>query len=219
MAYLMTNYEVSQRRACEVVRAPRSVVRYQHRRPDDATLRARLKELASERRRFGYRRLNQMLKREGTAVNLKKVRRLYAEERLQVKRRKGRKKASGTRAALVIPQAPDQCGSLDVLSDVFAFGRRFRVFAVIDDLSAECLCLVSSTSLSGLRAGRKLDRIIAARGRPAMTVSDNGTAFTSMAKQIEWHSIAPGKPMQNAFIESFNARLRGELLNERVSRP
>ncbi len=88
-------------------------------------MRARLKDLASERRRFGYRRLNQMLKREGTVVNLKKVRRLYAEERLQVKRRKGRKKASGTRAPLVIPQAPNQRWSLDFVSDVFAFGRRF----------------------------------------------------------------------------------------------
>lgn len=138
MAYLVTTYEVSQRRACEVVRAPRSMVRYRHRRPADAALRNRLKDLASERRRFGYRRLNQMLKREGTVVNLKKVRRLYAEERLQVRRRKGRKKASGTRAPLVIPQAPDQRWSLDFVSDVFAFGRRFRVLAVIDDFSAEC---------------------------------------------------------------------------------
>lgn len=112
MAYLVTTYEVSQRRACEVVRAPRRMVRYRHRRPDDATLRTRLKDLASERRRFGYRRLNQMLRREGTVVNLKKIRRLYAEERLQNRRRKGRKKASGTRAPLVIPQDPDQRRSL-----------------------------------------------------------------------------------------------------------
>jgi len=106
------------------------MVRYRHRRPDDADLRNRLKDLVSEHRRFGYCRLNQMLKREGTVVNLKKVRRLYAEERLQVKRRKGRKKASGTRAPLVIPQAPDQRWSLDFVSDVLAFGRRFRVTAV-----------------------------------------------------------------------------------------
>ena len=223
MAYLVTTYEVSQRRACEVVRAPRSMVRYRHRRPDDAALRARLKDLASERRRFGYRRLNQMLKREGTVVNLKKVRRLYAEARLQVRRRKGRKKASGTRAPLVIPQAPNQRWSLDFVSDVFAFGRRFRVLAVIDDFSAECLCLVADTSISGLRVGRELDRIIAARKRPAMIVSDNGTEFTSMAilrwsqeQQVDWHYIAPGKPQQNAFIESFDARLRDELLNEAV---
>lgn len=131
VAYLMTNYEASQRRACEVVRAPRSVIHYQHRCPDNATLRARLKELANERRRFGSRRLNQMLNREETALNLKKVRRLYAEERLQVKRRKGRKKASGTRAPLVIPQAPNQRRPLDVVSDVFTFGRRFTVMTAI----------------------------------------------------------------------------------------
>ncbi len=220
MAYLVTTYEVSQRRACEVERASRSMVRYRHRRPDDAALRARLKDLANERRRFGYRRLNQMLKREGTMVNLKKVRRLYSKERLQVKRRKGRKKASGTRAPLVIPQAPNQRWSLDFVFDVFAFGRRFRVLAVIDDFSAECLCLVADTSLSGLRVGRELDRIIADRKRPAMIVSDNSTEFTSMAilrwaqeQQIEWLYIAPGKPTDNAFIEAFNSKFRSECLN------
>jgi len=164
-----------------------------------------------------------MLKQEGTRVMLKKVRRLYAEERLQVKRRKDRKKASGTRAPLVIPQAPDQRWSLDLVSDVFALGRRFRVLAVIDDFSDECQRVVADTSNSGLRVGRELDRVIASRKRPAMMVSDNGTELTSMAilrwsqeQQIEWHCIAPGKPQQNGFIESFNARLRDESLNETV---
>jgi putative transposase len=197
------------------------MVRYRHRRPDDAELRGRLKELASERRRFGYRRLNQMLKREGTRVSLKKIRRLYAEERLQVKVRRGRKKATGTRAAMTIPQEPNQRWSLDFVSDVFAHGRRFRVLAVVDDFTAECLCLVADTSLSGLRVARELDTAIAARKAPVMIVSDNGTELTSMAilrwsreRHVEWHYIAPGKPQQNAFIESFNARLRDELLNE-----
>ncbi len=171
MAYLITTYEVSQRR-----RVKSSEPQKRDPLPAPAAGRCRLarplKDLASERRRFGYRRLNQMLKREGTVVNLKKVRRLYAEERLQVKRRKGRKKASGTRAPLVIPQAPNQRWSLDFVSDVFAFGRRFRVLAVIDDFSAECLCLVADTSISGLRVGRELDRVIAARKRPAMIVSE-----------------------------------------------
>ena len=164
-------------------------------------MRNRLKDQASERRRFGYRRLNQMLKWEGTVVNLKKVLRLYVEERLQVKRRKGRKRASGTGAPLVIPQAPHQRWSLGFVSDVFAFGRRFWVLAVIDDFSAECLCLVADTSISGFRVGRELDRIIAARKRPAMIVSDNGTELTSMAilrwskeQRIEGHYIAPGTP-------------------------
>jgi putative transposase len=183
-----------------------------------------LKELAGERRRFGYRRLNQMLKREGTVVNLKKIRRLYGDEQLQVRKRKGRRKATGSRAPIAIPQAPDQRWSLDFVSDVFSYGRRFRVLAVIDDFTAECLCLIADTSLSGLRVARELDAILAQQARqPAMIVSDNGTELTSMAilrwsqeRQIEWHYIAPGKPQQNAFIESFNARLRDELLNEAV---
>jgi putative transposase len=223
VAHLGESYEVSQRRACSIIQTARSVVRYRYRRPDDAVLRGRLRELASERRRFGYRRLNQMLKREGTTVNLKKIRRLYAEERLQVRQRKGRKKATGTRAPMAIPQEPNQRWSLDFVSDVFAHRRRFRVFAVVDDFTAECLCLVADTSLSGFRVARELDAVIAIRKAPAMIVSDNGTELTSMAilrwsqeHRIEWHYIAPGKPQQNAFIESFNARLRDELLNETV---
>jgi putative transposase len=183
----------------------------------------RLRELASERRRFGYRRLHQMLKREGRVMNLKKARRLYGEERLQVRQRRGRKRATGTRVSMTIPQGPNQRWSLDFVSDVFAQGRRFRVLAVVDDFTAECLCLIADTSLSGLRVARELDSVIASRRRPLMIVSDNGSEFTSMAilrwsqeRIIDWHYIAPGKPQQNAFIESFNGRLRDELLNETV---
>ena len=223
VAHLMEGYEVSQRRACRVIAGARSSVRYQHRRANDVGLRTRLRELAAERRRFGYRRLHQMLKREGAVMNLKKVRRLYAEERLQVRHRKGRKRATGTRAPMVLPQGPNQRWSLDFVSDVFAGSRRFRVLAVVDDFTAECLCLVADTSLSGLRVARELDQVIAHRKRPTMIVSDNGTEFTSMAilrwsqeQSVEWHYIAPGKPQQNAFIESFNGKLRDELLNETV---
>jgi putative transposase len=221
VAHLTQSYEVSQRRACEVTGAARSVVRYRHRRADDAALRLRLKELAAQRRRFGYRRLDQMLKREGTVVNLKKIRRLYSEERLQVRRRGGRKRALGTCAPMTIPPGPDQRWSLDFVSDVMTDGRRLRILAVVDDFTAECLCLVADTSLSGLRVARELDMAIVSRRRPAMIVSDNGTEFTGMAilrwsqeRAVEWHYIAPGKPQQNAFIESFNGRLRDELLNE-----
>lgn len=223
MAHLTQCYEVSQRRACEVTGATRSVVRYRHIRPEDTAIRQRLRELASERRRFGYRRLHQMLKREGTVMNLKKIRRLYSEERLQVRQRKGRKRATGTRAPMTIPQGPNQRWSLDFVSDVLAGSRRFRVLAVVDDYTAECLCLVADTSLSGLRVARELDTVIASRKSPAMIVSDNGTEFTSMAillwsqeRFVEWHYIAPGKPQQNAFIESFNGKLRDEFLNETV---
>ncbi len=173
------------------------------------------------RRRFGYRRLQILLGREGTHMNHKKLRRLYAEERLQVRRRGGRKRALGTRAPMTLPQGPNQRWSLDFLSDAMTDGRRFRILAMVDDFTRECLCLVADTSLSGLRVARELDAVIAQRSRPNLCVSDNGTELTSMAilrwcqeSGVEWHYIAPGKPTQNAFIESFNGRLRDELLNE-----
>jgi putative transposase len=221
VAHLCQAYEVSQRRACQVISADRSSMRYRSVRPDDAGLRARLRELAAVRRRFGYRRLLILLRREGTRVNHKKLRRLYREERLQVRRRGGRKRALGTRAPLALPQGPNQRWSLDFLSDTLTDSRRFRILAVVDDFTRECLTLVADTSLSGARVGRALDAIIVQRGKPLSIVSDNGTELTSMAilgwsqeTQIEWHYIAPGKPTQNAFIESFNGRLRDELLNE-----
>ena len=220
-AHLSQHYEVSQRRACQVINADRSTVRYRRRRPDDRLVRARLRELAAIRRRFGYRRLQILLRREGMHMNHKKLRRLYAEERLQVRRRGGRKRALGTRAPMTLPQGPNQRWSLDFLSDAMTDGRRFRILAVVDDFTRECLCLVADTSLSGTRVARELDAIIVERGRPVLCVSDNGTELTSMAilrwcqeASIEWHYIAPGKPTQNAFIESFNGRLRDELLNE-----
>jgi putative transposase len=223
VAHLVDHHGVSQRRACRTIEVPRSSMRYQSRRPADAGLRQKLKELANERRRFGYRRLHQMLRREGWDVGLKKVRRLYAEERLQVRRRKGRKRAQGVRVPAPIPQGPNQRWSLDFVSDVLAHGRRFRVLGVIDDFTAECLALVADTSLSGLRVARELDAIIALRKRPAMIVSDNGPELTSLAvlkwqqqTRVDWHYIDYGKPQQNPFAESFNGRLRDEFLNETV---
>jgi putative transposase len=221
MAHLCQSFEVSQRRACQVIEADRSSMRYHSVRPDDAALRARLRELSAVRRRFGYRRLLLLLRREGALVNHKKLRRLYREERLQVRRRGGRKRALGTRSPLTMPQGPNQRWSLDFVSDTLTDSRRFRILTVVDDFTRECLTLVGDTSLSGARVGRELDAVIARRGSPQTIVSDNGTEFTSMAilrwsqeAQIDWHYIAPGKPTQNAFIESFNGRLRDELLNE-----
>src|SRR5689334_17703379 len=210
VAHLSRTYAVSQRRACRVIGADRSSIRYRHRGRDDAAIRARLRELAAVRRRFGYRRLHILLGREGTHVNHKRLRRLYAEERLQVRRRGGRKRALGTRAPLAVPQGVNQRWSLDFLGDALSDGRRFRILAVVDDFTRECLCLVADTSLPGLRVARELDAVIAERGRPLLCVSDNGSELTSTAilrwcqeRQIEWHYIAPGKPTQNAFIESF----------------
>lgn len=221
VVHLWQVYEVSQRRACQVISADRTSIRYRSVRPDDAALRARRRELAAVRRRFGYRRLLILLRREGTLVNHKKLRRLYREERLQVRRRGGRKRALGTRAPLALPQGPNQRWSLDFLSDTLTDSRRFRILTVVDDFTRECLTLIADTSLSGVRVGRELDAVIARRGKPSSIVSDNGTELTSMAilewsqeTQVDWHYIAPGKPTQNAFIESFNGRLRDELLNE-----
>lgn len=221
VAHLEEVHGVSQRRACQALDVDRSSVRYRSRRPDDAPIRARLREIAAVRRRFGYRRLHILLRREGLQLNHKKLRRLYAEERLQVRRRGGRKRALGTRAPLALPHGPNQRWSLDFLHDQLSDGRRFRILAVVDDFTRECLALVADTSLSGLRVGRELDAVIARRGKPAGCLSDNGTELTSTAilrwsqdTGVEWHYIAPGKPQQNAFIESFNGRLRDELLNE-----
>ena len=221
VVHLRVAYEVSERRGCSTLGTDRTSTRYRSRRPDDAAVRVRLRELASIRRRFGYRRLHILLRREGIIMNHKKLRRLYREERLQVRRRGGRKRALGTRMPMTIPQAPNHRWSLDFLSDALADGRRFRILAIVDDFTRECLALVADTSLPGLRVVRELDALIAGRGRPAMMVSDNGTELTSMAMlrwahehRIEWHYIAPGKPQQNAFVESFNGRLRDELLNE-----
>src|SRR5579863_3519284 len=221
VAQLRVAYEVSERRACSALGADRTSVRYRSSRPDDAAARTRLRELAAVRRRFGYRRLHILLTREGIVMNHKKLRRLYREERLQVRRRGGRKRALGTRAPMALPQGPNQRWSLDFVSDAFADGRRFRILAIVDDFTRECLALVPDTSLPGLRVARELDALIAARGRPVMCVSDNGTELTGMAilrwsqdTRVEWHYIAPGKPQQNAFIESFNGPLRDELLNK-----
>jgi putative transposase len=221
VAHLRHAYQVSERRACSALEADRGSVRYRSIRPDDAAVRARLRELASVRRRFGYRRLHILLRREGIAMNHKKLRRLYREERLQVRRRSGRKRALGTRAPIALPQGRNQRWSLDFQSDALACGRCFRIFAVVDDFTRECLALIADTSLPSLRVVRELDAIVAVRGRPAMIVSDNGTELTSRAvlcwsqeKQVKWHYIAPGKPQQNAFAESFFGRLRDECLNE-----
>jgi putative transposase len=184
-------------------------------------LRERLRALAKERRRFGYRRLHVLLRREGYVVNHKRLFRIYREERLMVRKRGGRKRALGTRAPMPVPLLPNDRWSLDFVSDQFACGRRFRILAIFDDCTRECLAAVADTSLSGRRVARELDVLIATRGKPKTVVSDNGTELTSNAilcwadqTQVGWHYIAPGKPTQNAFIESFNGRLRDEFLNE-----
>jgi len=213
----------SQRRACALSGIDPKVYRYRSKRPDDAALRERMRELANERRRFGYRRLHVLLRREGFELNAKKLYRLYKEERLTVRKRGGRKRALGTRRPMMVPEGPGQRWSLDFVSDALIDGRRFRILCIIDDFSRECLATVVDNSISGIRVARELDRIEETRVLPKMIVSDNGTELTSNAilkwqeeARVEWHYIQPGKPMQNGFVESFNGRLRDECLNEHL---
>ena len=221
VAHLKEANAMSERRACSVIGCDRMMVRYRSRRPDDPVLRARLVALAKERRRFGYRRLLIFLRREGFVVNHKRLFRLYREERLVVRKRGGRKRALGTRTPIPGAVLPNDRWSLDFVSDQFVSGRRFRILGIFDDCTRECLAAVADVSLSGRRVARELDLVIAARGKPRSIISDNGTELTSNAilawtaeSRVDWHYITPGKPIQNAFIESFNGRLRDEFLNE-----
>jgi putative transposase len=214
---------MSERRACRLIQADRKSVRYRSRRPRDDALRSRLRELAAEQRRFGYRRLHILLRTEGHVLNRKKTQRLYREEGLTVRKRKGRKRATGARAPILVEAKPNARWSVDFIHDQLSNGRRFRILNVIDDVTKECLAAVADTSLSGRRVARELDAIIARRGKPDLIVSDHGTEFTSNAmlawaqgSRVAWHFLAPGKPMQNGICEAFNGRMRDELLNETI---
>ena len=219
----MKAHELSERRACKLTGMDRSTFQYEKKVGGDDTLRHRLKELAGERRRFGYRRLGILLERENLYANHKKIYRIYTEEGLSVKRRHGRKRATGTGAPMLVPTGPNQRWSLDFVADALSDGRRFRTLNIVDDFAREAIAIVVDTSLSGTRVARELSRLIERRGKPKMIVSDNGTELTSRAilkwtkdTLVSWHYIAPGKPTQNAFVESFNGRFRDECLNEHL---
>ena len=222
MGKVIERHGLSQRHACRLVGLDRSRLRYQRKRTDDTAVRQRLRDLAAERRRFGYRRLGWMLAREGHAMNHKKLYRLYREEQLMVRRRRGRKRALGTRAPMTMPDAINQRWSLDFVADALSDGRRFRILCIVDDFSRECLATVVDTSLGGVRVVRELERLATERALPQIVVSDNRTELTSGAVlrwatgRLRWHYIEPGKPVQNAFVESFNSKLRDECLNEHV---
>jgi putative transposase len=221
VAHLQAVMSLSERRACSIVSADRKMIRYRSSRPPEAELRGRLRDLANERRRFGYRRLFVLLRREGESSGINRIYRLYREEGLAVRKRRARRKAVGTRAPILVEARPNARWSLDFVHDQFANGRRFRILNIVDDVTKECLGAIPETSISGRRVARELTTIVERRGKPGMIVSDHGTEFTCNAMLawckdavIDWHFIAPGKPMQNGFIESFNGRMRDELLNE-----
>ncbi len=211
----------SQRRACRLVGTARSTVRYHSRRADDDALRGRLRALAEQRPRFGYRRLHVLLRREGIVVNHKRVARLYREEGLAVRRRA---RKSLTRIRRGRPSAPAHANeqwALDFLQDALASGRTIRLLSVIDVFTREALALEVDTSLPGSRVVRVLDRLRGERALPAQIVLDNGPELISHVLEqwanqhdVTLHFIDPGKPVQNAFCESFHGRFRDECLNE-----
>jgi putative transposase len=219
--HVQERWAYSERRACGLTSVGRSTARYLAHGRSDAPVRARLRELAAEKRRYGYRRLHVLLRREGVCVNHKCVERIYREEGLSVRRRK-RKRAAGVRAETWLPATqPDQRWSLDFVSDALWWGRKLRMLTVVDTYTRESLAIEVDTSLSGARVARVLDRIIGERTVPGEIVMDNGPELTSKAldqwayeRGVHLRFIQPGKPVQNAFIESFNGKLRDECLNE-----
>ncbi|WP_456664784.1 IS3 family transposase [Bradyrhizobium sp. LB13.1] len=221
VAHLQAELGLSERRACSIVSADRKMIRYRSCRRPDTELRIELRELAHARRRFGYRRLFVLLRQRGEPSGINRIYRLYREEGLTVRKRRARRRAVGVRAPILVEARPNARWSLDFVHDQFACGRRFRILNVVDDVTRECLAAIPDSSISGRRVARELTALIEQRGKPGMIVSDNGTEFTSNAMLawaeqhiIDWHFIAPGKPMQNGFCESFNGRMRDELLNE-----
>src|SRR5450631_1550307 len=204
VAHLRATMGLSERRACSIVSADRKMVRYRSCRPPDTELRTQLRGLANARRRFGYRRLFVLLRQEGEPSGINRIYRLYREEGLSVRKRRARRRAVGTRAPILVEARPNARWSLDFVHDQFANGRRFRILNIVDDVTRECLAAIPDTSISGRRVARELTVLIKTRGKPGMIVSDNGTEFTSNAilgwttdHQVEWHYIAPRKPMQN----------------------
>jgi len=213
---------LSERRACRLVGMARTSCRYAPQRSEqEEKLRGRLRTLAGERRRFGYRRLTVLLRREGWAVNHKRVYRLYRQEGLGVRRRKRKRIGAGERQALAIPTRPNQRWSMDFISDALSEGRKFRSLNIVDDFSRECLAAEVDTSLTGTRVVGVLERLRERRGLPQILVTDHGPEFAGRAldvwayeQGVKLYFIEPGKPVQNAFIESFNGKMRDECLNE-----
>jgi transposase InsO family protein len=208
VAHLRAVMGLSERRASFIVGADRKMIRYRSRRPAETELRTRLRDLAYERRRFGYRRLFILLRQEGEPSGINRIYR-------------ARRRAVRMRAPILVEARANARWSLDFVHDQFASGRRFRILNVVDDVTRECLAAIPDTSISGRRVARELTDLIERLGKPGLIVFDNGTEFTSRAvlawaqeSQIDWHFIAPGKLMQNGFCESFNGRMRDELLNE-----
>ena len=217
---LQQQFEVSERRACRVAQWCRSSYRYQSVRSDPLALRLALRDLAMSRPRYGYRRLTILLRRKGWHVNAKRVYRLYREGGLQVRIKRRKKLASEPRAKPPGPIRFNERWSMDFVSDALIDGRKIRVLTVIDTFTRENLALHVARSIPSAVVTEVLEKIINARGQPEVIQVDNGSEFTSnhfdawaYLRGIQIDFIRPGKPVENAYIESFNGRLRDECLN------
>lgn len=222
VTYLRAAYPVSARRACRLVRLSRSRWHYQPQRPlRDAPIRARLVTLAQERPRFGYKRLHVLLQREGIVVNTKRVYRLYREAGLSVRRHRGRRKyAAEPRVPLPAPTQANERWGMDFIHDACADGRRFRCLTMVDEYTRECPAITVDVSLPAARVIGVLEQLAAQRGLPKHIVVDHGPEFISRALDIWAYQrgialvfIRPGKPVENAYVESFHSRFRDECLN------
>lgn len=212
---------LSERRACSLLEVCRSSRRYEKRPGKDDELRKRICEIAHERRRFGYRRITQKLRESGECVNPKRVYRIYSEENLKVRRRRRKRLALARGTPMNSASRPNERWSMDFVSDSLACGRRYRTLNVVDNFTRECLRIEADFSLPSLRVTRVLDKLLSQFGKPVEIVVDNGPEFRSKHTQawaakrgITLHFIDPGKPMQNAFVESFNGKFRDECLND-----
>ena len=219
-AHVRDAFGVSERRATRVIGMHRSTARYSARPDESGELRERMRRLAADCPRAGYRMMLDRLRWEGTPVNHKRVYRLYRDEGLQLPKRRRKYLRSVRRQPLSPAVGLNSRWSMDFMSDALADGRRFRVFNVIDDFSRECLAIEVGTSLPGMVVTRVLDRVAESRGLPDVIVVDNGPEFRgremdawACRRGVRLHFIDPGKPMQNAFVESFNDKFRYECLN------
>lgn len=220
VTHLRAAYQVSARRACRVVGLSRSRWHYQPQRPlRDAPVRVRLKELASARPRFGYKRLQILLRREGVVVNLKRLYRLYREERLSVRPLHRRKRVAVVRVPQVRPTQPNERWGMDFIHDECLGGRRFRCLTMVDEFTRECPHIEVDTSLPAVRVIAVLEQLAIQRGLPKSIVVDHGPEFISQTldiwayqRGIQLVFIRPGKPVENAYVESFHSRFRDECL-------
>lgn len=212
---------MSERRACRVIGAHRRTMRYERRvGSDEPHVRERLRILAGQKPRWGYRRLHVLLRRELGTINRKRVQRLYRLEGLAVRRRKRKRAAREPRGVVPPLGRPGEVWAMDYMQDVLTDGRRFRTLNVLDTATRECLAIEVDTSLPGQRVVRLLDHLAAWHGTPKRITVDNGPEFTGQALDqwayahgVELDFIAPGKPMQNGYLESFNGKMRDECLN------